>query len=493
MKAKNILYIGVSALLALSTFSACGDKLSELPQQYKVDGNVAVDQKTSKTLLNGMYYTYAKAGRDNYDNMSTSCFSTYSVWPSNFAGTIAYYQGSMYEEHGGYYAQSGSDYFWSLYYGTINAANCVIEQVGAVDDSKFEDGVKAGILGEAYGMRALMFYNLLRMFGYSWDTSSPYGILLRTTVSKVSTSSIERTSVKEAYEQILSDVDYAIANAPTENKHCYITKWFAMGLKARVLMLRGEGNDYADAAELAKQVIDQSGFQLADHTEDIFKSSGYEDNEVIFGIAPYDSQIEVYQDFYYYNSPQWIPTDNMLALFENDPRLDTEFADDVMEQYVFTEDAGYTIEEVPCKRLMKFVDKDNDEANTIEESQYDMRLTEMYLLRAEALVRSGGSTTEAKQMLKTVLQHVGYEDTGFVDEATGNDALLKLIFEEDLRNLYLEGGREIDLMLRFGDLATEFNEQYGDKQFNVLAIPTDEFLYNSKLPKDMQNPGFSAE
>lgn len=135
----------------------------------------------------------------------------------------------------------------------------------------------------------------------------------------------------------------------------------------------------------------------------------------------------------------------------------------------------------------------NKTTNTITESQYDMRLTEMYLLRAEALVRAGGDKAEARSLLKTVLGHAGYTDVAFVDEATTDEALLKLIFEEDLRNLFGEGGRELDFMLRFGNIATEFNEQYADQKYNIFPIPTSEFLYNSKLTADMQSPGYSAE
>ena len=122
-----------------------------------------------------------------------------------------------------------------------------------------------------------------------------------------------------------------------------------------------------------------------------------------------------------------------------------------------------------------------------------MRLTEMYLLRAEALVRAGGDKAEARNLLKTVLTHAGYTDVAFVDAATSDEALLKLIFEEDIRNLFGEGGRELDFMLRFGDIAKEFNSQYENQQYDVFPIPTDEFLYNSKLSKDMQNPGYSAD
>lgn len=493
MKISYILF-GAALMLGSTVFTSCGDKLSELPTQYKVDGNVVSDQKSAQRLLNGMYYTFVLSGTDNYDQQTTACSGYYDVYTADFAGLYEYYQGRyMFEDHGKAMIVSYSSYFWNQHYKTVNAANCVIDQVTAAPDSWFADNKKKEILGEAYGMRALAFYNLLREFGYSWDESSPYGILLRTQSSKVSNSSIERSSVKDTYSQILSDCDYAIDNAPSENESYYITKWFAKGLKARVLMLRGGQGDYAAAADLAKDVIDNGSYSLAENVTDVFKKEGVESSEVIFGVKPYDSQTDVYEKYFYNQSPQFLPTDKFKALFDDDPRKDQMFTPTEGRGIQWNDDGTYSIVTTIMWGISKTVDMVNKTANTITESQYDMRLTEMYLLRAEALVRAGGDKAEARSLLKTVLKHAGYTDVAFVDAATTDEALLKLIFEEDIRNLFGEGGRELDFMLRFGSIATDFNDQYANQQYNVFPIPTDEFLYNSKLSKDMQNPGYSAE
>ena len=493
MKTSYII-LGAALLLGGTVLTSCDDKLSELPKQYTVDGNVVIDQKSAQTLLNGMYYTFVASGTDNYDQQSTPCNRYYDSFPADFAGLYEYYQGRyMFEDHGSSTIVGYSSYFWNQHYSTVNAANCVIDQVTAANDAWFSGNKKKEILGEAYGMRALAFYNLLREYGYSWDVNSPYGILLRTQASKVSNSSIARSSVKDSYDQILSDCDYAIENAPSENKSYYITKWFAEGLKARVLMLRGGEGDYAAAADLAKDVIDNSPYQLEDNVVDIFKTEGVDSKEVIFGIKPYDKQTSVYEDYFYRGEPQYLPTDKFYALFDNDPRKDKMFTDAEGTDIQWNDDGTYSMVTVTMRGISKTVDMKNNKTNTITESQYDMRLTEMYLLRAEALVRAGGDKAEARNLLKTVLTHAGYTDVAFVDAATSDEALLKLIFEEDIRNLFGEGGRELDFMLRFGDIAKEFNSQYENQQYDVFPIPTDEFLYNSKLSKDMQNPGYSAD
>jgi hypothetical protein len=59
-------------------------------------------------------------------------------------------------------------------------------------------------------------------------------------------------------------------------------------------------------------------------------------------------------------------------------------------------------------------------ANEVEESQYMMRLTEIYLLRAEALARIGGESNliAAKGLLKTVMEHAGITDFTALDAAS---------------------------------------------------------------------------
>lgn len=493
MKILHII-IWANFLLASISLMSCDDKLSELPKQYKVDGNVVVNQKSAENLLNGMYYIYANSGVDNYNQQTTNCNLYYSVMPADFSGLYKYYQGDyMLEQHDGQTVTSYSSYFWNIHYATVNAANSVIDQVSAANDSWFDGNKKKEILGEAYGMRAMAFYNLLRLFGYSWDINSPYGILLRTKASKVSNSNVARSTVKDTYNQILSDCDFSIENAPSENKCYYITKWFAKGLKARVLMLRGADGDYAAAADLAKDVIEHSPYKLESNVMDVFKTNGVNSDEVIFGVMPYEKQTNVYEDYFYSNSPQYLPTDNFVALFNDDPRKDKVFGEAKMQTIKWNDDGTYSWVYLPTLCITKFVDIVNKTTSTVTESQYDMRLTEMYLLRAEALARIGGDLEEARSLLKTVLTHAGYTDTSIVDKASTQDSLLKLIFDENMRNLFGEGGRELDFMLRFGKIATDFNQQYKEQQYNIFPIPQDEFKYNNKLPKDMQNPGYSAE
>ena len=137
-------------------------------------------------------------------------------------------------------------------------------------------------------------------------------------------------------------------------------------------------------------------------------------------------------------------------------------------------------------------------ANEVSESQYMMRLGEMYLLRAEALARTN-QLEDAKGLLKTVMGHAGITDFSELEAVGNTDEFMKVYFEEFLKNLFCENGADFDLMFRMPkELVAAFNPEYydaaGEQLFGkaVFAIPADEFKNNSLLPKSAQNPGYAT-
>ena len=93
-----------------------------------------------------------------------------------------------------------------------------------------------------------------------------------------------------------------------------------------------------------------------------------------------------------------------------------------------------------------------------------------------------------------MLQHAGYTDFSMVDNATSEHDVLQQIFNETIRNLFCESGRELDIMMRFpSDIVTAFNPEYEKTQFSVCAIPQGEFDHNSALTAEDQNPGYEVQ
>lgn len=516
MKLENIFVLGILfAGMALTT--ACDDQLSALPTQQKVEGNVVVDQKSAIAALNGIYYQFAQCKIDNYGVYSTGCASTYEVYPSNISGIVVYYQGPyMFEVHGGNGYESNGSYIWQPFYQQMAAINGVIDQVTKADDSWFAENKKTEILAEAYGMRAIVNYNLLRYFGYSWDIDSPYGNILRMEASSSKKLACPRSNVKDTYQAILEDLDIAIRDGAETGPNYYVNKWVAMGQKVRVLMARGQEGDYAEAARLAKEIIEQGPYQLEARTTDIFHNLGLESSEVMFGIKPQNrggQQTAVMEAYYYRNSAEWNYSDNFYNLLKNDPRKD-DFVLEALGQvlvYDYDDDGNYTgyhWEDAITTTVCKHFKPTAIIANEVEESQYMMRLTEIYLLRAEALARTN-QVAEAKALLKTVMEHAGITDFTALDAVNDERTFMEEYFKEFLKNLFCENGQDFDLMFRMPkELVYAFNPEYyegvydadgnfrsvGEPLFGkaIFAIPADEFKNNNLLPKSAQNPGYAT-
>jgi len=98
---------------------------------------------------------------------------------------------------------------WEAVYRTINNCNDVIEngpKVIEVDKTLTESQLKA-YLSEAYALRGLMYFYLLRTFG-------EVPLKLKPTLSDTDIQPIAKSSQQEVYKQVISDVTYAAANAP---------------------------------------------------------------------------------------------------------------------------------------------------------------------------------------------------------------------------------------------------------------------------------------
>ena len=102
-----------------------------------------------------------------------------------------------------------------------------------------------------------------------------------------------KVKAADVYEYIVMTLEKAIDLLPNTNSAGRIDKWGAKGLLAKVYLAKsgincnGNGqrdeNDLAKAAELAKDVIDNSGKKLMEHYADIFRGENNNCEESLIG------------------------------------------------------------------------------------------------------------------------------------------------------------------------------------------------------------------
>jgi starch-binding outer membrane protein, SusD/RagB family len=135
---------------------------------------------------------------------------------------------------------------------------------------------------EAMFLRALFYFTLTEHYG---------GVPLYTSPVTIEEALVKQSPKETVIEQVLSDLDFAIANLPDvayTNGHA--VKGSALALKARVLL---HNQRWADAAAAANQVIQDSKFRLYLDSDDaegiafrnLFLVQGQNNNpEILFSI-----------------------------------------------------------------------------------------------------------------------------------------------------------------------------------------------------------------
>ncbi len=466
------LYILLLSVIALNN-SSCRKQLNALPDQAKVEGNVIVDERSAQVALNGAYYRFAGVA-DNYTTglPSTQWSRVHEIYSSSMAGNIVYYQGPYMGGENNFTSDSyEAAGMWRAFYDLVNASNSVIKELEPLGASKIKESRKAEILGEARFLRAYAHYSLLRYFGEFYDVASKYGVMLRKEPVTVSNIAQSRSSVQESYDFILADVDDAIAHIRDGNPNYYASKWAAEALKMRILMNRGATGDYAEVINLANDIIDNGPYQLEADAKDIFKTKGLGSKEVILATKAYPNQPSELEVYYYRGGFQFYASDSLVSYLKDDPRMD----------WIITEDHNNPFQDY-TSAFSKYIGPQS-------EAKYAFRLTEVYLLKAEAIVRSGGSLSDAKIIVKSIMAHGGATDFSAIDDAGTKDKLLVEIYKEICRSLVAEDGQDWFALLRLPfETVKQIKPTIIEKFQYILPIPKAEHDKNPTIGE--QNPGY---
>lgn len=340
---------------------------------------------------------------------------------------------------------------WAICYDGINVANNVIAKVPTIENMSEDERNTA--LAELYFIRALNHFNLLNYFG---------AIPLKLTPTRgVSDLDVPRVPVNDVYAKIIEDLTFASVYLPSSGDKTRATKYTAKAMLARVFLYKG---DYAQAAAMATEVIEDGNYTLLPNFADVFADD--ESSESIFEI--YFSQTERNR-IAEYNFPHSLngrrevgPSESLLAAYEtNDERYTSSIAFEGSEAYA-----------------IKYDDLSLGTENVIV-----IRLAEMYLIRAEANTKLNGDINTIKDDINTIRQRAGLNSTN----ALTYPQLLTAIEKERRVEFAFEGQRWFDLV-RTGR-AIDVLPNVNNSNQTLFPIPSDEIQTNNN-PGMFQNPGY---
>lgn len=139
-------------------------------------------------------------------------------------------------------SENWGDWHWDIWggnYATIHDCNYFIKTLPAYSSNFTADQVKAW-LGEAYFVRAMTYFALVKRFG---GVPLVTDVLNYTVGGDVSSLKIPRASEKAIWDQIASDLDFAIANLPASNADAgdgsRANKYVAAAFESRAMLYAG--------------------------------------------------------------------------------------------------------------------------------------------------------------------------------------------------------------------------------------------------------------
>jgi hypothetical protein len=457
--------------------AACDKQLSAPPANARVSGTAITDQKTAQTNLNGVYYRFANVTSDNI-----TLWREHHLPGAMLSGWLGYGLGAVADENNDNVNAGYVPIIWTESYQLITAANGVIDGVNAVADAAFTGTRKNEILAESRFLRAYGHFRLLVFFAEWYKPGSPYGVLIRDKFTTLSNIPKQRSTVADSYKFILDDLDFSIANAPATNPNYYVTKWAAMAFKMRVLINRGQPADYAEVVNLGNTIIQNSPFALEPNLKDLFYTKGLSSKEVILGVKPQPNQ----ESFYYIQSRAYYPIQS--SLFVGKKAFKDLLQNDSRGAWMLGPATPYQAYSPNTYYFLKYIPY-GAATSQLTETSYAVRLAEVYLLQAEAIIRSGGSLATAKGLIKTVMSKAGVTDFTAVDNAATTDDLLLQNYYEVARNLTGEDCIEWMTLLRLPfDKVKQLKPTITSTTQYVFPIPLDEFASNPAIGD--QNPGY---
>ncbi|PUZ26055.1 RagB/SusD family nutrient uptake outer membrane protein [Chitinophaga parva] len=496
----KFLYNASVIVMAAGVMSSCSKLLDKNPTTqgiYSTDTSVSISAADAEASVAGLYRYYKAdnlewsvfdkitngdvisdncyAGGDNADNITLDKFTANSL------------NGNVNRD----FADA---------YSFIGRANVTIQNVSRSKDAALNETRRRQILAEAMFMRAFNYFDLVRLYG---------GVPLKlvpsdnsTAETLIETSLKPRSGVDSVYEAILNDLWYAKDNAQdvgaTSSKYI-VSKGAAWATLAKVYSSMPTPNwdsvsYYCDKVIPSYTLLSDYNFLWDNahksNSEAIWEMvfDGYDTGDKVGNWVP--SIFVGYDDA----TKQFIgggwkkfstPTNDLVKLFVNDGdsvRLHASITFlNVTGQF---NDSYWAVSRYP------FITKYND-PNHGTNDFYMLRLPEIMLLKAEALVHKG-DIAGAMNLVKTLRARVGLA----AKTATTADQANQVIADERRQELAFEGIRWFDL-LRTGKAQEVMQAQkdgngtslgYSVPDYRLLMpIPQQQIDLNPKL---VQNPGY---
>ncbi len=450
---------------ASSVLTACDGVLNQDPRNELSEGIAISDARSAQAAVAGLY-NQLQGG--NYYGRNFLIMSDVSSDQGQSIGTWDFYR-----EMDTYQNSTGNTeigYFYSRAYRTIYVANTILNLAPGVSD--LTETQRSTMLGEAYFVRALAYFDLLRTFGGYPDVVGTLGFAPASQDERGQVTNPARLPLMESYAMVEADLLQAENLLPRSADRSRASKAAAQALLSRLYLYT---RDFASCIRYADLVIDDGNYALNPSYTDIFATKL--STESVFELSFNNADQSGVRNWYF-PTPQGGRGD--LACHNSFVEKAQADANDIRG----------TLYAVEPSQGVYYPTKYNKTGNI--DNIHVIRIAEMYLNRAEAKARSESDLAGALADLNLIRSRAGVSQLALTDAA----ALTEAIWAEQQLEFAFEGHSFFDLVRtekivervqNVPRLNSPTTISFTDIERALFPIPLFEMNANSNM---VQNPAY---
>lgn len=268
---KKIYAIALAFGLTTALSGCSSDLLNVSPKEQNTSNNYYTTESQLEQGVNGAYSTLQLFGQYQIANLvlgELPSDNTYDEVPANDNGVCGQIDEFDMTSSNDIIAKS-----WRDNYIGIQQCNVVLNRQQGV--SSLSDSKRQQITGEMKFLRALMYFNLVRIFG-------DVPLVTQETTDVNTYFGQGRTAKSEVYDQIIADLKDASTSLPETASQCgRATRYAALGILGKVYLTLGE---YANAEECLNEIVKSGKYQLLTDPSRIFAVDNKGNKEIIFDV-----------------------------------------------------------------------------------------------------------------------------------------------------------------------------------------------------------------
>jgi len=461
---KKIIFFAITTFIL--GFTSCEDFLDETPRNQRATNGYFQTAADGTSVVNSLY---RDRGVPSYYNAGSAymgpniMYGGYlsGLFDNQYKGQEIFVQYCQNLDIDANVSNGQLQGIWEpTYRAIVRKANYAIKYLPECPG--LSDVQRSRLIAESKFFRALNYFWLVKMFGAVPIISEPY--------ESLDDIYVPRSTEANVYAFIVADLESALkdgnlADLPMPENGFRVSKGSVAALLADVyLNMAGypvnDASKYAEAARVAKTLIGNSNYALIQHEEDetaydILRTSDNEkeylytieyDNTIANGgwrpMYCFPNEAATWGEFTYSIADlAYNPVPLLHKAYDADD--DLRFQEQQYFHSTYTQVKGTnagTVRTLPGKcPYFWFEEGALLTTNTSQKDQVHYRLTEMYLIAAEALAQTSGVTDEAADLLATIEARASMSKTKDQIKAS----LLALSKEDFIKEVWTEKIREM--------------------------------------------------